>query len=288
MQISAIFSDYDGTLSPTTYLNSDNKTGRLTEHRNQIQLDRVLREISNKRILAILSTKDFNFLHDRTRFANIISCMMSIETIILKHVDAVACYKNRCVQKSMLNVDTEILIRNSQKLESIIDMVSLKFKNVSIYRKLTFKRNLLAGITIDWRHLDDWISIKKKTEQTILRISNEINDSSEYPLFLQVYSSHPFVDIYSTMCSKEIAYDNICKIIHDSNVDKFGIKNILYLGDSENDNPAFRKAELSIGVKSDERLNPKLDCQYLIDFSQLPNFLMNLLKNDFNFSEKLL
>ena len=61
-------------------------------------------------------------------------------------------------------------------------MVSLKFKNVSIYRKLTFKRNLLAGITIDWRHLDDWISIKKKTEQTVLRISNEISDSSEYLL----------------------------------------------------------------------------------------------------------
>lgn len=53
MQISAIFSDYDGTLSPTTYLNSDNKTGRLTKHRNQIQLDRVLREISNKRIIGI-------------------------------------------------------------------------------------------------------------------------------------------------------------------------------------------------------------------------------------------
>jgi len=159
MQISAIFSDYDGTLSPTTYLNSDNKTGGLTNHRNQIQLDRVLREISNKRTIAIVSTKDFNFLHDRTRFANIISCMMSIETIILKHVDAIACYKNRCVQESMLNVYIEILVRNSQKLESIIDMVSLKFKNVSIYRKLTFKRNLLAGITIDWRHLDDWISI---------------------------------------------------------------------------------------------------------------------------------
>jgi hypothetical protein len=48
MQISAIFSDYDGTLSPTTYLNSDNKTGGLTNHRNQIQLYRVLRETSNK------------------------------------------------------------------------------------------------------------------------------------------------------------------------------------------------------------------------------------------------
>ena len=194
----------------------------------------------------------------------------------------------RCVQKSMLNVDFKILSKNSKKLESIIGMVSLKFKDLTIYRKLTFKRSLLAGVTIDWHHLDDRYSIKKKIERNVLRISNEINDSSEYPLFLQIYSSHPFVDIYSTMCSKGIAYDNICKIIHDSNVDKFGIKNILYLGDSENDNPAFRKADLSIGVKSDERLNPKLDCQYLIDFSQLPSLLINLSKNNFNFSEKLL
>ncbi len=288
MQISTILSDYDGTLSPTTYSNSDNKTGTLSNCRNQIELDRVLWEISSKRTIAIVSTKDFNFLHDRTKFANIISCMMSIETMILKHIDSARCYKNSCVKKSMLNIDFEILRKNSQKLESIIDRISLKFKNVSIYRKLTFKGSILGGVTIDWRHLEEWNSIKKKIEQDVIRISNQINDSSEYPLFVQTYSSHPFVDIYSTMCSKEIAYDKICKIIHDSNFDKFRNKNILYLGDSENDNPAFRKADVSIGVKSDKRLKPKLDCQYLIDFSQLPKFLMNLLKNDFNFSEKLL
>jgi HAD superfamily hydrolase (TIGR01484 family) len=287
MQISAILSDYDGTLSPTTFCNPDDKTVRIPNYHSQTELDRILWEISSKRTIAIVSTKDFNFLHDRTKFAKILSCMMSIETI-LQHIGSATCYKNRCVQKSMLNVDFKILSKNSKKLESIIDMVSLKFKDLTIYRKLTFKRNLLAGVTIDWRHVDDWYSIKKKIERNVLRMSNEINDSSEYPLFVQRYSSHPFVDIFSTMCSKGMAYDNIRKIIHNSNDNKFKNKNILYLGDSENDNPAFRKADLSIGVKSDERLNPKLDCQYLIDFSQLPNFLINLSKNNFNFSEKLL
>ena len=287
MQISAILSDYDGTLSPTSFFNSDDKTVRIPNYHSQRKLDRILWEISSKRTIAIVSTKDFNFLHGRTRFAKILSCMMSIETI-LQHIGSATCYKNRCVQKSMLNVDFKILSKNSKKLESIIDMVSLKFKDLTIYRKLTFKRNLLAGVTIDWRHLDDWHSIKKKIERNVLRISNEINYSSEYPLFVQRYSSHPFVDIFSTMCSKGMAYDNIRKIIHNSKDNKFKNKNILYLGDSENDNPAFRKADLSIGVKSDERLNPKLDCQYLIDFSQLPNFLINLSKNNFNFSEKLL
>jgi HAD superfamily hydrolase (TIGR01484 family) len=289
MQISAILSDYDGTLSPTAFFNPNDKTARIANYQSQTGLDRILWEISSKRPIALVSTKDFNFLHDRTRFARILSCMMGIETIIQQHIgSATTCYKNRSVQNSMLNVDFKILSKNSKKLESIIDTISLKFKNLIIYRKLTFRGNLLAGITFDWRDLDDWYSIKKKIERSVLKVSNEINDSSEYPLFVQRYSSHPFVDIFSTMCSKGMAYDNICKIIENSNDHKFEKKNILYLGDSENDNPAFRKADLSIGVNSDERLNPKLDSKYLINFSQLPKFLMNLLKNDFNFSEKLL
>ena len=41
-------------------------------------------KISNIITIGIISTKDFNFLHYKTRFKNILSCMMSIETII-KH-----------------------------------------------------------------------------------------------------------------------------------------------------------------------------------------------------------
>jgi hypothetical protein len=73
----------------------------------------------------------------------------------------------------MLNIDFEILHNNSQKLESIIDRISLKFKDVSIYRKLTFNGNLLGGVTIDWCHLEDWNSIKGKIEEYVLRITNK-------------------------------------------------------------------------------------------------------------------
>jgi len=62
----------------------------------------------------------------------------------------------------------------------------------------------------------------------------------------------------------------------------------MYLGDSENDNPAFRKSDISIGIRSDTRLNPVLDCKYMLDFDQLPLFLMGLMDNDFIFSEDLL
>ncbi len=287
MQVYAILSDYDGTLFPTFNLTSIDKTQTFVNSHIQKLLDILLWEMSSKRIIGIVSSKDFSFLHERTRFAKILSCMMSVETIILEHTNSEYCDKKNCVQKSTLNVDPEILRNNSQKINSIVDNISLKFKDISIYKKFTYKRNLLGGVTVDWRLLDNWNSIRKEIEVDIFRISNKVDNNSEYPLFVQTYSSHPFVDIYSTVCSKATAYDNIKKIIHGSS-NKFANKKILYLGDSENDNPAFRKADVSIGVKSDERLNPKLDCQYLINFSQLPKFLMRFLKNDFNFSEKLL
>ena len=55
----------------------------------------------------------------------------------------------------MLNINSEILKMNSQKLESIVEKILTKFKDLSIDRKSTFNPSLLAGITIDWRHLDD-------------------------------------------------------------------------------------------------------------------------------------
>ena len=62
----------------------------------------------------------------------------------------------------------------------------------------------------------------------------------------------------------------------------------MYLGDSENDNPAFRKSDISIGIRSDTRLNPLLDSKYMLDFKQLPIFLRGLMDNNFIFSENLL
>jgi hypothetical protein len=62
----------------------------------------------------------------------------------------------------------------------------------------------------------------------------------------------------------------------------------MYLGDSDNDNPAFRKSDIPIGIRSDTRLNPMLDCKYMLNFDQLPPFLRGLMDNDFIFSEDLL
>ena len=63
---------------------------------------------------------------------------------------------------------------------------------------------------------------------------------------------------------------------------------VIYLGDSENDNPAFKKADISIGINSDNRLKPDLKCTYNLNFENLSLFLRKLATNDFEFSESLL
>jgi phosphoserine phosphatase len=85
-------------------------------------------------------------------------------------------------------------------------------------------------------------------------------------------------------CNKGLAFDNVLSQLKQ---EKRG-KNVMYLGDSENDNPAFKKSEISIGIRSDSRLNPILDCKYMLDLNQLPIFLKGLIDNNLIFSEELL
>jgi 3-deoxy-D-manno-octulosonate 8-phosphate phosphatase KdsC-like HAD superfamily phosphatase len=73
---------------------------------------------------------------------------------------------------------------------------------------------------------------------------------------------------------------------HSSSI--IGAEDVLYLGDSENDNPAFRKAGVSIGVRSDSRIIPKLECQHIITFDRLSGFLRQLKESHLKFKEEQL
>jgi len=299
LRIAAILSDYDGTLCPTGSLRSQN---------NAIpqELEDILWTISEKIPICIVSSKDFNFLHSRTRFAVIISCILGIETLVLvRHEQGTITTDKKCIIKepdtnnlsciksSHLLLDTEVLHNNSKVLATLAEAIELKFKQVIVERKFTTASSdgggILAGVTIDWRHLEDWRLFKKKTEPVLEKMINKQTGqrSSSPSLYIQTYSSHPFIDVYATRCDKGLAFDSIL-----SNIPNVWNNNIegytMYLGDSENDNPAFRKADLSIGIKSDERLSPKLECEYLINYNQLKVFLRRLQNNDFIFSSNLL
>jgi HAD superfamily hydrolase (TIGR01484 family) len=300
MQIDAILSDYDGTLCPTGSIRCQDKS---VIPKN---LEDILWEISDRIPVCIVSSKDFRFLHTRTKFAKIISCTLGIETIILKNhkkgikmagssrtssSDTFECDDNLdCIESSHLLLNNNKLLEvNSRILTSIANDISQIFsQTITVERKFTTGQRILAGITIDWRHMEDWKSFKVESEPHLKKLirkkQREISADNWSKLHIQTYTTHPFIDVYTAKCGKGMAFDSVA-----SHIPRIEGKqqNIMYLGDSENDNPAFRKAAISIGILSDIRLKPKLSCKYNICFNKLPLFLKGLLDKDLQFSDSL-
>jgi hypothetical protein len=58
---------------------------------------------------------------------------------------------------------------------------------------------------------------------------------------------------------------------------------VLYLGDSEMDNSAFRVSSVSVGVIHDETPLETLECDYLVEFEEVGDFMNALLANNLLF-----
>lgn len=289
MKIAAILSDYDGTLCPTTSLI------------NALPADlyNILLEISKVIPVCIVSSKDFHYLDSCVSFAVIISSIMGIETFLFQNNKKdfnynFVNYEEISDQRELNNKMTsynlpryrikykETLIQNSHMIDDLASVISKNFHDIKILKKYTHKERLLAGVSFDYRHLIKWESYKMNIEPRIIdKIYEFLNINSLPPntLHIQTYLTHPFLDIYSIDCNKGDVVTDVRTLLNLGDN-----KNILYLGDSENDNSAFRKADLSITIKSDERLNTKLDSHYSLEFNELSYFLIKLYKENFNFT----
>jgi HAD superfamily hydrolase (TIGR01484 family) len=288
-QIDAILSDYDGTLCPTTSVRGGKSfdVGTISQG-----LEQILFHISDHIPVCIVSSKDFEFLHNRAKFASILSCVLGLETISHSpHYNNAKKNKLGCVGYQYLIADSQSLKHNSKLLRSVLETLqNHNNMDIIVEEKYTSDKEILIGLTIDYRHVENWQSFKENKEPIIREMIQKSVNANLIPnlsfkdqLFIQSYSSHPFLDIYGVECNKGLAFDKVS-----SQLEEKGGTNVIYLGDSENDNPAFRKADISIGISSDTRLSPVLDCKYMLDFNQLPLFLRDLMDNGFIFSENLL
>ena len=277
-RVQAILSDYDGTLVRVANM-KDTTTNTIPG-----ELEAILNKISAEIPVGIISTKDFVFLRKKTAFARVLSCMMGIETLVLRKDSS-----SPVIEKRLLHVNPRALQRNSKVLEAIAEEIASHkdFSRLIVERKHT-SDGILAGLTVDWRHLNNGWSYYRKS---ITPFMSSVVASLKKPpvpivdIYLQEYSIHPFVDVYSTECNKGMAFNTVISELGYTTVNG---KGTLYLGDSENDNPAFRKADISIGIRSDIRVNPKLDCSYFLDYEQLSSFLMKLRNSDYLFSDELI
>jgi len=273
-QVDVLLSDYDGTLCPTTSVRGDgsNSRGGIPS-----ELEQVLDRISESIPVCIISSKDFEFLHERTRFANILSCALGIETIIHNpHYNDKEIVNFDCVRYQNLIASSHSLMDNSKSLYDILKLIQNR-KDITIEEKYTSDKQILIGLTIDYRHLENWQLFKENIEPSIREVIQRTINANLLPNLSS--KDRPGIE-----CNKGLAFDSVRSQLKQ---EERGA-NVMYLGDSENDNPAFRKSDISIGICSDTRLNPILDCKYMLDFSQLSLFLRGLMDNDFIFSEDLL
>jgi len=291
MKISAIVSDYDGTLCPISSLYSNNHIPQ--------DLHSILLDISKSIPVCIITSKEFAFIEPNIDFAKIVSSLMGIEIFIFSQKDEKSDPVNFQEQDELYLTGTskniirkgsiikyfikqnDEIVKNSLLLEKLSLVISENFKGIKIFKKYTYREKHLAGFSIDYRHLLNWENFKSLIEPRILDKITEfqkIHTTRTNSFYIQTYLTHPFLDIYSTYYNKGEILSNICSILKLTN------KKILYLGDSENDNSAFKTADLSINIKSDQRIDTKLDSHYTLDFNELGNFLIKLRNKDFNFN----
>ncbi len=312
-KVIAVLSDYDGTLCPTSRINTNDDKLDAISHK----LEEVLYGLSKSIPICIISSKDFYFIYNRVKsFSKMISCILGMETLFLDNKDNTKDsilvadnnksdhydfkpVNNISIVSRHLLVDHETIQNCSTILNKLANYFEMKYSKINIEKKyLTIGKDVLGGITIDWRNDDDWNINKKRYKHIIKKSlfnvfknhekSKMVEDHFYYYLqkfFIQEYSTHPFIDIYSGHVNKENAYDYVVSELFNLNNRK---GKIIYLGDSENDNPAFNKADISIGINSDNRLKPTLTCKYNLKFENLSIFLKNLTNNNFEFSESLL
>ena len=250
MKISAIFSDYDGTLS------------QLESRREEAVLSPILRRLlvkaSKEITLAIVTTKDLSFIRERVPFAHGISASCGLEMQV--------------GEKTMLD---DRVREPHQQLENVYQETLKKVlqarDNLVIERKESDDEHLI-GFCLDWRLARNWDEAK--------RIAAPLLDyARKQGLHVIESNVSPFANVFPMKIDKGEAFEKLKK--------ELGVQGpIMYLGDSEADDPAFRLAEVSIGVKH-RRIMPKLECKYRIEFFELENLLTELIDSDFDFKESM-
>jgi HAD superfamily hydrolase (TIGR01484 family) len=250
MKISAIFSDYDGTLSQ---LESRREDAVLSP-----MLRRLLTKVSKSITLGIVTTKDLSFIRDRVPFAHGISASCGLEMQVGEKIflDERVREPNQQLEKTY---------------QELLKKVLQARDNLVIERKEAEDEHLIA-FCVDWRLARNWDEAKRIAAPLLTYCRAQ-------GLFVIESDVSPFANVYPTKVDKGEAFGKL--------KDTLGVNGaIMYLGDSEADDPAFKLADVSVGVKH-RRVMPKLQCKYRIEFFELENLLTELIDSDFDFKESM-
>ncbi|MEM0090945.1 MAG: hypothetical protein QXP86_03620 [Nitrososphaerota archaeon] len=242
MRLSGIFADYDGTLAPKNITRVESKP--LEGIKDSID------GVRNYGKFIVISTKDYWFLVSRLPNLDAIGCIGGIEAVIGDRA---------WIKKGI-----------AQKLKVISKLLNASFRIVVdpdvVFEIKALRNRKVAGLCIDWRY--GRVPTKNLVEK-IKEIARKLN------LYVEEYECEPFLDIFPVKPDKGVVVSFIKDVL--------GINGpIMYIGDSKMDNPAFKVANISVGVLHGHSA-PELECQYFIKFENVPKLLSELVNLKLNF-----
>jgi len=243
--ISALFLDYDGTISP---IGVSRERAQLTPLVRQ-----ALQKIAKVIPIAVVTTKDMRFIQKRAPFAWAWAPIGGVE---IKIGDRVLSPPQAVRGSSFV----ALLERIETEVTRIDDSIYIERKALSDGR--------LVAFCVDWRLAKDWETARR-------RLHTLVEPFEEQGFKVLRYTGRPYIDIYLERVDKGQAFLTLRR--------ELKVKGpIMYLGDSELDNPAFNLAEISIGVLHKETPS-KLDCEFFVHFRDIGAFFQELWRNNLTF-----
>ncbi len=209
-----------------------------------------LRRIAAQIPFAVITSKDFAFVHPRTIFARAWACANGLE-----------------IRVSSGEIFTR---RNLPDMRNALSHVRRNLLGVHIEKKEDASGNLL-GFSIDWR---------RRRRPPRLLLERTLDRMRREGFWVSRNRGDAFIDVFAAKADKGEA---LLRLVELMGLDRrLGI----FMGDSPMDNGAFERSRVSVCVAHGQNLEG-LKCRYVVKFPKMQAFLSSLLENGLDFTPRL-